>query len=167
MTAPAALVAAALTKVAEVVGALSCAQLEDLAAGRVQFVLQSGDAERDGFWISDSRREKGPCPAPPVVMPMSVTPMSGVPAAGVPAAAVEVTDAVGEISRLGTSVEVADYLRLHDRRFTTPVLKEIARALGPTVSAAGRSKSDLRRNIVEGTAGFRERTTAMSGGAWS
>ncbi|MCY7343713.1 MAG: hypothetical protein LH603_18260 [Pseudonocardia sp.] len=162
MTAPAALVAAALTKVAEVVGALSCAQLEDLAAGRVQFVLQSGDAERDGFWISDSRREKGPCPAPPVVMPMS-----GVPAAGVPASAVEVTDAVGEISRLGTSAEVADYLRLHDRRFTTPVLKEIARALGPTVSAAGRSKSDLRRNIVEGTAGFRERTAAMSGGAWS
>ena|GEM_PF-3432349 len=157
MTAPAALVAAALTKVAEVVGALSCAQLEDLAAGRVQFVLQSGDAERDGLWISDSRREKGPCPAPPVV----------VPAAGVPAAGVDVTGAVGEISRLGTSAEVADYLRLHDRRFTTPALKEIARALGPTVSAAGRSKSDLRRNIVEGTAGFRERTAAMSGGAWS
>ena len=47
-----------------------------------------------------------------------------------------------------------------------PVLREIARALGPTVSAAGRNSDDLIRNIVEGTAGFRIRSAAMSGGAW-
>jgi hypothetical protein len=47
------------------------------------------------------------------------------------------------------------------------VLKQIARGLGPTVSTTGRTKAQLRRDIVEGTAGFRERSAAMSGGAWT
>lgn len=76
-----------------------------------------------------------------------------------------VTGAVEEINGLTTPTEVADYL--HRRRFTTRVLKEIARALGPTVSTASRSKADLTRDIVEGTAGFRTRSAAMSGGAWA
>ena len=73
--------------------------------------------------------------------------------------------AVAEINRLTSPAAVADYLERE--RFTVPVLREIARALGPTVSSAGRSKDDLSRNIVEGTAGFRIRSAAMSGGAWS
>ena len=48
-----------------------------------------------------------------------------------------------------------------------PVLKQIARELGPTVLATGRSKADVRRDIVAGTAGFRCRSAAMSGGAWT
>ena len=71
---------------------------------------------------------------------------------------------MAEINRLTSPAAVADYLARE--RFTVPVLREIARALGPTVSSAGRSKDELSRNIVEGTAGFRIRSAAMSGGAW-
>ena len=73
--------------------------------------------------------------------------------------------AVAEINRLTSPSEVAGYLR--EQRFTAPVLRDIARALGPTVSTTGRSKDDLIRDIVAGTAGYRVRSAAMSGGAWS
>jgi hypothetical protein len=73
---------------------------------------------------------------------------------------------VERINACTTSVEVATYLAGLDARFTVPVLREIARAIGPTVNATGRTKGQLQRDIVEGTAGFRERTAAMSGGAW-
>ncbi len=79
-------------------------------------------------------------------------------------AATEVAVAVSDINGLTCPAEVAAYL--DGQRFTVPVLREIARGLGPTVSAAGRSKDDLVRNIVEGTAGYRIRSAAMSGGAW-
>lgn len=77
----------------------------------------------------------------------------------------DITAAVAEINRLTSPAEVAAYLLR--QRFTVPVLREIARALGPTVSSAGRSKEGVIRDIVEGTAGFRTRSAAMSGGAWS
>jgi hypothetical protein len=79
---------------------------------------------------------------------------------------VDIAAAVAEINRFTTPGEVANYLQSRVE-FTVPVLKEIARALGPTVSTAGRTKSQLRRDIVEGTAGFRVRAAAMSGGAWA
>ena len=63
--------------------------------------------------------------------------------------------------------EVDDYLHQHDARFTVPVLRQIARALGPTVLTTGRTKAEIRRDIVAGTAGFRTRSAAMSGGAWA
>ena len=80
-------------------------------------------------------------------------------------AATEVSVAVAEINQLTSPAAVADYLERE--RFTVPVLRQIARALGPTVSGVGRNRDDLSRNIVEGTAGFRIRSAAMSGGAWS
>lgn len=76
----------------------------------------------------------------------------------------DAADAVAAINRLDRPSAVADYLRRH--RFTVPMLREIARALGPTVPATGRSKEEVIRNIAEGTAGFRIRSAAMSGGAW-
>lgn len=79
---------------------------------------------------------------------------------------IDITGVVERINGCGTSAEVASYLNGLDARFTVPVLREIARALGPTVNATGRTKGQLQRDIVEGTAGFRERTAAMSGGAW-
>jgi hypothetical protein len=79
--------------------------------------------------------------------------------------AADVSAAVAEINRLTRPAEVARYLA--EQRFTVPALREIARALGPTVSSAGRSKDDLIRDIAEGTAGYRIRSAAMSGGAWS
>ena len=69
-----------------------------------------------------------------------------------------------EINQLDRPGAVAEYL--HRERFTVPMLREIARALGPTVPTTGRSKDEVIRDIVEGTAGFRIRSAAMSGGAW-
>ncbi|MDN5750174.1 MAG: hypothetical protein L0H64_16965 [Pseudonocardia sp.] len=71
---------------------------------------------------------------------------------------------VAAIGRMTTTVEVAAHL--NDRRFTVPVLRALARALGPTVPATGRNRSELVHGIVEGTVGFRARSAALSGGAW-
>jgi hypothetical protein len=78
---------------------------------------------------------------------------------------VDVAAAVERINALPTPADVENYLK--DRRFTVSVLKQIARALGPTVLATGRNKAEVRRDIVAGTAGFRSRSAAMSGGAWT
>lgn len=89
------------------------------------------------------------------------------PATPVPARdhGVDIASAVARVNELGTPGAVDEYL-CHPR-FTVPVLKQIARALGPTVHSTGRSKAELRRDIAAGTAGFRTRSAAMSGGAWS
>jgi hypothetical protein len=138
MTGPAPL-AAALQQAAAVLETLTPQQLEALAAGRGRLVF------RPAADTGTPRRRH------------VVHRPSGVDVAGT----------VQEINRLATPAEVADYLDRHDARFTVPVLKEIARALGPTVATTGRTKAQLRRDIVEGTAGFRVRSTAMSGGAWA
>jgi hypothetical protein len=78
---------------------------------------------------------------------------------------VDVAAAVERINVLPTPADVENYLK--DRRFTVSVLKQIARALGPTVPATGRNKAEVRRDIVAGTVGFRSRSAAMSGGAWT
>ena len=76
----------------------------------------------------------------------------------------DVAIAVESINQLTGVAEVAGYLQ--QQRFTVPVLREIARALGPTVSTTGRTRDEVIRDIVAGTAGFRIRSAAMSGGAW-
>jgi hypothetical protein len=77
----------------------------------------------------------------------------------------DVATAVARINALPTPSAVEEYLQ--DPCFTAPVLKKIARALGPTVLATGRTKAEVRRDIVAGTVGFRSRSAAMSGGAWT
>ncbi|MDN5931567.1 MAG: hypothetical protein L0I24_10975 [Pseudonocardia sp.] len=81
------------------------------------------------------------------------------------APAVDVSDDVAAIRAMTTRTAVSEHLA--DRRFTVPVLRELARALGPTVSTAGRNRAELVHGIVEGTVGFRARSAALSGGAWS
>lgn len=80
------------------------------------------------------------------------------------APAVDVSDDVAAIRAMTTRTDVSDHLA--GRRFTVPVLRELARALGPTVSTAGRNRAELVHGIVEGTVGFRARSAALSGGAW-
>ncbi len=89
------------------------------------------------------------------------------PATPVPARdhAVDIAAAAARINELHTPSAVDEYLQ--DPRFTATVLKQVARALGPTVLATGRSKAEVRRDIVAGTVGFRSRSAAMSGGAWA
>lgn len=72
---------------------------------------------------------------------------------------------VAAIGAMTTPAEVTDHLR--DRRFTVPMLRALARALGPTVPTTGRNRAELVHGIVEGTVGFRARSAALSGGAWS
>jgi hypothetical protein len=101
------------------------------------------------------------------VRPVAPRPPRRAPATPVPAHdhGVDVAAAVERINALPTPADVENYLK--DRRFTVSVLKQIARALGPTVLATGRNKAEVLRDIVAGTAGFRSRSAAMSGGAWT
>lgn len=140
MSAPAAVAAVALRQVAAVLGTLDDRQLDDLVAGRGRLVFESGGEGTVPRAARPPARLRPPAP---------------------------VGSDVAAINRLTSSTEVADYLRQHDKRLTAQVLRQIARALGPTVPITGRTKADLRRDIIEGTAGFRERTAAMSGGAWA
>jgi hypothetical protein len=130
--------AIALQKAVALLETLSREELEDIASGEGKLVYQPGP-ER-----SMRRREV-------VHRPLNV----------------DIAGAVADINRFATPAEVTDYLQRRSVEFTVPVLKEIARALGPTVNSTGRTKSQLRRDIVEGTAGFRVRSAAMSGGAWA
>jgi hypothetical protein len=130
--------AVALQKAAALLESLSREQLEDIASGNGTLVYRPGPAR-------GVRREVVHRP------PLSV----------------DVAAAVEDINRFSTPAEVATYLQERDAEFTLPVLKEIARGLGPTVNSTGRTKAQLRRDIVEGTAGFRVRSAAMSGGAWA
>lgn len=129
--------AIALQKAVALLESLSREQLEDIASGNGKLVYRPGPARQ-------VRREVVPRPLD-----------------------VDIAGAVADINRLSTPGEVADYLQSRSGEFTVPVLKEIARALGPTVNSTGRTKSQLRRDIIEGTAGFRVRSAAMSGGAWA
>jgi hypothetical protein len=129
--------AIALQKAVALLESLSREQLDDIASGDGKLVYQPGPSR-------SMRRE----------------------VAHRPPSNVDIAGAAAEINRLSTPGEVADYLQSRSE-FTVPVLKEIARALGPTVNSTGRTKAQLRRDIIEGTAGFRVRSAAMSGGAWS
>ncbi|HEY4421702.1 MAG TPA: hypothetical protein VGN22_19405 [Pseudonocardia sp.] len=131
---------AALQQATEMVRTLTPQQLDDLAAGRGELVFRRAPHAASTRSSAPTRR-----PRPEVDVSADVT----------------------EINRLGTPGEVDDYLHQHDARFTVPVLRQIARALGPTVLTTGRTKAEIRRDIVAGTAGFRTRSAAMSGGAWA
>lgn len=139
-TTPPAPLSAALQHATEMVRTLTPQQLDDLAAGRGELIFRR---------------------APHAASTRSSTPTRR------PRPEVDVSADVSEINRLGTPGEVDDYLHQHDARFTVPVLRQIARALGPTVPTTGRTKAEIRRDIVAGTAGFRTRSAAMSGGAWA
>lgn len=130
-------------QVVTVLGNLTDEQLAELGAGRAQLVFRSGDTVVSA---RPTRTRAGGAPAKP---------------------ALDVAGAVAAITAAGGREEVETYLAANDKQLTAPVLREIAKRLGPTVISAGRTKADLKRNIVEGTAGFRERSAVMSGGAWN
>lgn len=130
--------AIALQKAVALLESLSREQLEEIASGRGKLVYQPEPAR-------PARREVAPRP------PSNV----------------DIAGAAAHINGLATPGEVSDYLQSRGAEFTVPVLKEIAKALGPTVNSTGRTKTQLRRDIIEGTAGFRVRSAAMSDGAWA
>lgn len=130
---------AARAHAADVLDALTADQLAAVAAGRARLVFRPEPAE-------GRRRPASPEPT---------------------ARSSDVAGAVETINQLADPAEVEAYLRRHDAVFTVPLLKAIARSLGPTVRTTGRNKTELRRDIVAGTAGYRARSAAMSGGAWS
>ncbi|CAA9431132.1 MAG: hypothetical protein AVDCRST_MAG66-3321 [uncultured Pseudonocardia sp.] len=105
-------------------------------------------------------------PAAPVIGAQRGVPHrpSARPTARPTAVVVDVSADVAAIHGCATPEQVRAYLA--ERRFTVPVLRQLARALGPTVPASGRSRAELVHAIVEGTVGFRARSHALSGGAW-
>jgi hypothetical protein len=128
-------------QVVAVLGKLTADQLAELAEGRAQLVFRSEDTEVAAKATRARPAAKGK-------------------------AKPDVDGAVAAIRELAGAEQIEAYLAEHDKALTTPVLREIAKRLGPTVISSGRTKADLKRNIIEGTAGFRERSAAMSGGAW-
>ncbi|MHA6621511.1 hypothetical protein [Pseudonocardia sp. DLS-67] len=134
---PAQPLAVALQKAVALLESLSREQLQDIASGEGKLVYQPSAAR------TTRRREVVQRPS-----------------------GVDIEAAVADINRFTKPGDVADYLQSR-AEFTVPVLKEIAKALGPTVNSTGRTKTQLRRDIVEGTAGFRVRSAAMSEGAWA
>jgi hypothetical protein len=71
---------------------------------------------------------------------------------------------VAAIRGLTTSEDVGAYLDAHP--MTAAQMREVARGLGPTVAVTGRTKPDIRRAIIDGTTGFRERTEVVLPGGW-
>jgi hypothetical protein len=80
--------------------------------------------------------------------------------------AIDVTEIVQTIRGFQAKDEVAAYLDENDKPFTVAVLKQIAQALGPTVSKAGNRKADIKQNIVQGTVGFLHDSAIVGGGAY-
>ncbi len=162
----------ALARAAALVMSLSPQEVADLAAGRSRLVYQPAQAIASTGQLAGQlaehleRREPAaePGPAEPRTDLRAHRAARREPARRT--LGIDITSVVERINACTSSVEVAAYLDGLDTRFTVPVLREIARAIGPTVNATGRTKGQLQRDIVEGTAGFRERTAAMSGGAW-
>jgi hypothetical protein len=139
---PAALAALAVQEVAKVLAKLTEEQLTDLVEGRAQVEFRSGEV------VIGSGRARAPRKAAPK---REVT--------------FDVDEVVKTISDMTSPEEVIEYLEGRDKELTSPDLKEIARALGPTVSATG-TKAELRRKIAQGTAGFRQRSAAVTDGIW-
>lgn len=143
----------ALARATAVVSALDPQELDDLAAGRGLLVYR-------------------PAEPVPAVATAGLGPRCGSHRAARHEASrrtlgIDIAAVVAEINSFDAPGDVAAYLGGLDARFTVPVLREIARTIGPTVTATGRTKAQLQRDIVEGTVGFRVRTAAMSGGAWA
>ena len=128
-------------QVVTVLGKLTDEQLRELGSGRAQLVFQSGDT----VVAAKATRTRAAAARP----------------------ALDVDGAVDAIRGCTGAEAVEAYLTAHDKALTVPALREIARRLGPTVAGNGKNKAEIKRNIVQGTAGFRERSAAMSGGAWS
>ena len=145
-----------------VLATLSSDDLQAVAAGAARLELRDVEAHPD-----PAQLKLYPEPTS-AVSPAGARPRRN-PATPVPDRAhgfdVDIDAAVARINELPTPSAVEEYLR--DPCFTAPVLKQIARALGPTVLATGRTKAEVRRDIVAGTVGFRSRSAAMSGGAWT
>lgn len=132
-------------QVVAVLGKLTDEQLAELGSGRAQLVFSSGST---------------------VVAARGTRPRTAA-AAAKPKPKLDVDEAVTAIRGLSGAGEVGAYLDANDKQLTVAALKEIAKRLGPTIAGSGRNKAEIKRNIVQGTAGFRERSAAMSGGAWN
>ncbi len=144
-----------------VLATLSSDDLKAVAAGAARLELRDVEAHPDPAQLKLY-------PEPTSTVSPAARPRRN-PATPVPDRAhgfdVDIDAAVARINKLPTPSAVEEYLR--DPCFTAAVLKQIARALGPTVLATGRTKAEVRRDIVAGTVGFRSRSAAMSGGAWT
>lgn len=148
---------AALRAVADLLATLPDEQLRALAEGRGRLVYTP-----DATGTADGTAVATTTPARAIAHRPAARPASR-PQAVLPEGADGVD--VATIRAMTTPDEVRSYLEA--RRFTVPVLRQLARALGPTVPASGRNRAELVHGIVEGTVGFRARSHALSGGAWS
>ncbi len=146
MSHPAKLAALALQQIAKVLDKLTEEQLTELAEGRAFVEFRSRDAVVSSGRTTGSGRSSRSTSSKP--------------------SSIDIDGVVSEINALNSSVEVLAYLQAREKQLKGEDLKAIARALGPTVSATGRTKAALMQNIAEGTTGYRERSNAVFAGGW-
>jgi hypothetical protein len=148
VTDPGRLAVEALKQVTAVLGKLTVEELQDLVAGRGQLVYQSAEALVPA---KGSRRRSPTAPKARVVVN--------------PRAVFDAVAAAVEIRQMATAQEVVAHLE--NGGFTISKLKDLALAIGPTVVLTGRKKDEIIRDIADGVAGYRQRSSAISEGAWS
>ncbi|WP_433557891.1 hypothetical protein ACQPWY_03715 [Pseudonocardia xinjiangensis] len=146
MTDPGRLAIEALKQVSAVLGKLTVGELEDLVAGRGQLVYQSAESL---VTAKGSRRRT------PTAKSLASARSKAVFDAAATAAAIK-------------EIEMADEIvvYLEQGKYTIPNLRDVAAEIGPTVVLTGRRKGEIIRDIADGVAGYRQRSVAMSGGAW-
>jgi hypothetical protein len=142
MTQPVEIASLVLKQVSTLLAQLTPEQLDALTAGRGQLVYHEGDVVVTAPTTAKTTRTKTLKPG------------------------VDIDAIVATIRACSTGAEVQAYLDTNERKLTADVLRAVAKALGPTVVVSAKNKTELKRNIVAGTAGFRERSDAMSAGAW-
>lgn len=132
------LATATLQQVSKLLAKLTDEQLTELAEGRAVIEFRSKDEFVTSVPVR-ATRPRAAAVAKPSIDAMVV--------------------AIKEFTRTD---EVLAYLESFGTNLKVADLKAIAVALGPTVSPRG-TKDELKRNIAEGTTGFRERAAVMGG----
>lgn len=157
---------AVLVHLAATLNTLSTDQLRALAEGRGRLVFSSGvtGADVPGPDVARSGTVRPDVTSTGAMRAIAHRPAARPASRPQPVPVPGLEEDVAAIRALTTPDDVRGYLA--SRRFTVPVLRQLARALGPTVPASGRNRAELVHGIVEGTVGFRARSRALSGGAW-
>jgi hypothetical protein len=134
----------ALNKVAEVLGKLTEEQLTDLVNGRGVIEFRTPEV------TITSRATRAPRTSAPKAPP---------------APALEVDEILQAVQALADEDAVERYLLDHDKQISLPTMTELARKIGPPVTAKG-PKYKLRKSIAAGTGGLRNRPAAIFSGGW-
>jgi hypothetical protein len=141
MTSSPQLAVQALNEVAKLLSKLTEEQLIDLVAGRAIVEFRTPEVT-----ITSRAPRKA---AAPKVKPVA-----------------DLEEMVRDIKAITQEDEVERYLLERDKLISATMMQELAKRIGPPVSAKG-TKAQVRKNIAAGTAGLLDRPASVFSGQWS